>query len=169
MQKQIKAPELITRIGAEAYSKWYFKTPYIHGNDPSSSCHNKRGAVISFKRGFRTRQEVVMASTSIDTFEVQLEELKRVFYPGDSVCGRVILKLREDLKIKEMRLECRGEAYVNWPEYSGSHTRYHYNKERYFNAMAVVFGGGKEIEISQCSEVFTINKLQRVGNLKSHN
>jgi len=40
-------------------------------------------------------------------------------------------------------LECRGEAYVNWPEYSGSHTRYHYNKERYFNAMAVVFGGGK--------------------------
>ncbi|XP_067052748.1 arrestin domain-containing protein 3-like isoform X1 [Acropora muricata] len=84
-----------------------------------------------------------MASTSIDTFEVQLEELKRVFYPGDSVCGRVILKLREDLKIKEMRLECRGEAYVNWPEYSGSYTRYHYNKERYFNAMAVVFGGGK--------------------------
>ena len=86
-----------------------------------------------------------MGSSTIEAFEVRLDELKRVFYPGDSVSGRVHLKLKEDLKLKEMRLECRGEAYVNWPEYSGSYTRYHYNKERYFNAMAVIFGGGKKI------------------------
>lgn len=87
-----------------------------------------------------------MGSSTIEAFEVRLDELKRVFYPGDSVSGRVHLKLKEDLKLKEMRLECRGEAYVNWPEYSGSYTRYHYNKERYFNAMAVIFGGGKQDE-----------------------
>jgi len=85
-----------------------------------------------------------MASNAIEMFEVKLDETNRVFYPGDTVSGRVDLKLNDDLKIKEMRLECRGEAYVNWPEYSGSYTRYHYNKERYFSTMAVIFGEGKE-------------------------
>ena len=86
-----------------------------------------------------------IGSSTVETFEVKLEEVSRVFYPGESVCGRINLKLKEDLKIKELRLECRGEAYVNWPEYSGSYTRYHYNREKYFNAMAVVFGGGKPV------------------------
>lgn len=85
-----------------------------------------------------------IGSSTVETFEVKLEEVSRVFYPGESVCGRINLKLKEDLKIKELRLECRGEAYVNWPEYSGSYTRYHYNREKYFNAMAVVFGGGNQ-------------------------
>ena len=84
-----------------------------------------------------------MGFNTIETFEVKLDDVNRVFYPGDAVCGRINLKLKEDLKIKEMRLECRGEAYVNWPEYSGSYTRYHFNRERYFNTMAVVFGEGK--------------------------
>lgn len=86
-----------------------------------------------------------MASNAIEIFEVKLDEANRMFYPGDTVSGRVNLKLKEDLKIKVMRLECRGEAYVNWPQYSGSHTRYHYNKERYFSAMAVIFGEGKSL------------------------
>ena len=84
-----------------------------------------------------------MGSSAIETFEVKLDEVNRVYYPGESVCGRVNLTLKEDLKIKELRLECTGEAYVNWPEYSGSYTRYHYNRERYFNTMAVISGGGK--------------------------
>ena len=86
-----------------------------------------------------------MASNAIETFEVKLDEANRVFYPGDTVSGRVKLKLKEDLKIKEMRLECRGEAYVNWPEYTGSRTRYHYNKEQYFSTMAVICGEGKSL------------------------
>lgn len=85
-----------------------------------------------------------MGFNTIESFEVKLDDVNRVFYPGDAVCGRINLKLKEDLKIKEMRLECRGEAYVNWPEYSGSYTRYHFNRERYFNTMAVVFGEGKQ-------------------------
>ena len=89
-----------------------------------------------------------MASNTIETFEVQLDEPNRVFYPGETVSGLVNLDLKEDLKIKEMRLECRGEAYVNWPEYSGSYTRYHYNRERYFSTMAVIFGEGKSLVIS---------------------
>ena len=87
-----------------------------------------------------------MASNAIETFEVKLDETSRVFFPGDTVSGCVNLKLKEDIKIKEMRLECRGEAYVNWPEYSGSYTRYHYNKERYFSTMAVIFGEGKSLK-----------------------
>lgn len=88
-----------------------------------------------------------MASNAIETFEVKLDKTNRVFFPGDTVSGRVNLKLNDDLKIKEMRLECLGEAYVNWPEYSGSYTRYHYNKERYFSTMAVIFGEGKSLKL----------------------
>ena len=84
-----------------------------------------------------------MASNVVETFEVKLDETNRVFFPGDTVSGRVNLKLNDDLKIKEMRLECRGEAYVNWAEHSGSYTRYHYNRERYFSTMVVIFGEGK--------------------------
>ena len=96
-----------------------------------------------------------MASNSIETFEVKLDEMNRVFFPGDAVSGSVNLKLKEDLKIKEMRLECRGEAYVNWPEYSGSYTRYHYNKERYFSTMAVIFGEGESLKLA--CRIFSTN------------
>lgn len=94
---------------------------------------------------YTAKTPVTMASNAVETFEVKLDEANRVFFPGDTVSGRVHLKLKDDLKIKEMRLECRGEAYVNWPEYSGSYTRYHYNKERYFSTMAVIFGEGKSL------------------------
>lgn len=86
-----------------------------------------------------------MNSRTIEKFEVKLQDVNKVFCPGDTIYGQVNLKVKEDLKIKEMRLECRGEAYVNWPEYSGSYTRYHYNRERYFNAIEVIFGEGKLI------------------------
>lgn len=87
-----------------------------------------------------------MNSRTIEKFEVKLQDVNKVFCPGDTIYGQVNLKVKEDLKIKEMRLECRGEAYVNWPEYSGSYTRYHYNRERYFNAIEVIFGEEKEKE-----------------------
>lgn len=87
--------------------------------------------------------QLMMASNAIEIFEVQLDQPNRVFYPGETVSGRVKLHLKEHSKIKELRLECRGEAYVNWPEYSGSHTRYHYNRERFFSTMAVILGEGE--------------------------
>lgn len=95
-----------------------------------------------------------MASNAIEIFEVQLDQPNRVFYPGETVSGRVKLHLKNDLKIKELRLECRGEAYVNWPEYSGSHTRYHYNRERFFSTMAVIFGEGKNKKNGMSSSAF---------------
>lgn len=95
-----------------------------------------------------------MASNAIEIFEVQLDQPNRVFYPGETVSGRVKLHLKNDLKIKELRLECRGEAYVNWPEYSGSHTRYHYNRERFFSTMAVIFGEGKNKKNGMNSSAF---------------
>lgn len=86
-----------------------------------------------------------MGFSIIEVFEVWFDELKRVFYFGDSVSGWVYFKFKEDLKLKEMWLECCGEVYVNWLEYLGSYMRYYYNKERYFNVMVVIFGGGKKI------------------------
>ena len=83
-----------------------------------------------------------MNSSTIENFEVKLQDVNKVFCPGDTIYGQVNLTVKEDLKIKEMRLECRGEAYVNWSENSGSYTRYHYNRERYFNAIEVIFGKG---------------------------
>lgn len=95
-----------------------------------------------------------MASNAIEIFEVQLDQPNRVFYPGETVSGRIKLHLKEHSKIKELRLECRGEAYVNWPEYSGSHTRYHYNRERFFSTMAVILGEGKNKKNGMNSPTF---------------
>ena len=98
-----------------------------------------------------------MGTNAVEIFEVKLDDETKVSYAGDTVGGRVNLKLKKSLMIKEMRLECRGEAYVNWPEYSGSYTRYRYNRERYFSTMAIIFGEGEFSLILSNSETVPVS------------
>ena len=82
------------------------------------------------------RSELSMAD--ISTFKVVLEDKERVYYPGDSVYGQVKLKIKKSLKFKELRLECLGEAEVSWPEWSGTYTKYCYNRQTYLELSAVL-------------------------------
>lgn len=70
--------------------------------------------------------------SSIDEFVVVLDDPDCVYSPGQHVHGKVILKTKQPVKIHKLNLECSGEAYVSWPESSGTYVRYRYNKEEYY-------------------------------------
>lgn len=84
----------------------------------------------------------IMTKNRVETFKIHLQEKGRTFYPGEAVNGQVILKIKKYLKLRELRLECHGEANVNWPESTGTYTHYHHNKEQYFHAVSVISGQG---------------------------
>jgi hypothetical protein len=78
--------------------------------------------------------------SSINNFDVVLDEPSRIYSPGEHVNGKVVLDLKQETRIRKLNLECRGEAYVSWPENYGTYTRYHFNKEELFLVKACVYG-----------------------------
>lgn len=75
----------------------------------------------------------------ISNFDVILDESEKIYLPGESVHGTVKLKVTKSLKLKEIRLECFGEAEVTWPVWSGTYTKYCYNRQTYLDLSAVLF------------------------------
>ncbi|XP_048733486.1 arrestin domain-containing protein 3-like isoform X1 [Ostrea edulis] len=94
----------------------------------------------------------------IQNFIIELENQQGVYYPGQVVRGEIVLELSEALKIREIRITFRGEAYVDWPgssspydETSGpkkggfrlpSDDNYSASEE-YFNRTIPLFGNGR--------------------------
>lgn len=81
-------------------------------------------------------------------FEIILAGNKSVFHPGEKVCGKVVVDLKGDMKMRSLRIFMRGVAKVHWTESRstgsrlGSYTE-HYNAEvEYFFKRQVLFGGG---------------------------
>ena len=79
----------------------------------------------------------------LEVFYTELEENTRTFYPGEAVYGEVLLKTSEEMRFKELRLHCTGEASVSWPESSGCYSRYHHNREQYFDTAASITDRGQ--------------------------
>ncbi|KAK3098842.1 hypothetical protein FSP39_023602 [Pinctada imbricata] len=80
-------------------------------------------------------------------FEIILTDNKSVFHPGEKVCGKVVVELKGDMKMRSLRVFMRGVAKVHWTESRstgsrlGSYTE-HYNAEvEYFFKRQVLFGG----------------------------
>lgn len=81
-------------------------------------------------------------------FVIILTGNKSVFHPGEKVCGKVVVDLKGDMKMRSLRIFMRGVAKVHWTESRstgsrlGSYTE-HYNAEvEYFFKRQVLFGGG---------------------------
>lgn len=81
--------------------------------------------------------------SSIDEFLIVLDEPARVYSPGDGVHGQIIIKTNQAVKVPKLSLECRGEAYVSWPENCGTYTRYRFQKEEYFTLRGCVYDQGR--------------------------
>ncbi|XP_020897606.1 arrestin domain-containing protein 17 isoform X2 [Exaiptasia diaphana] len=77
--------------------------------------------------------------SSIEEFVVVLDDPDRVYSPGQHVHGKVILNSKQPVKIHKLFLECNGEAYVCWPEGSGTYTRYRYNKQEYYHLKSCLY------------------------------
>ncbi|VDI51695.1 Hypothetical predicted protein, partial [Mytilus galloprovincialis] len=90
-------------------------------------------------------------------FEIILAGNKSVFHPGEKVCGKVVVDLKGDMKMRSLRIFMRGVAKVHWTESRstgsrlGSYTE-HYNAEvEYFFKRQVLFGG----EVSEGRDTLT--------------
>lgn len=77
--------------------------------------------------------------SEISEFYVILDKKETIYRPGESVHGSVKLKVTKTLKLKELKLECFGEAEVTWPEWYGTYTKYCYNRRTYLELDAVLF------------------------------
>lgn len=69
-------------------------------------------------------------------FIINFANASKIFYPGQPVNGEVQLELKEDVKVRAIRLEFGGFAHVRWTEQhgSGKHRRTvtYYSREDYF-------------------------------------
>ena len=90
-------------------------------------------------------------------FVIILTGNKSVFHPGEKVCGKVVVDLKGDMKMRSLRIFMRGVAKVHWTESRstgsrlGSYTE-HYNAEvEYFFKRQVLFGG----EVSEGRDTLT--------------
>lgn len=52
----------------------------------------------------------------VDYFVVEFYGGKRTFYPGEAINAALFLKVNNKLKLRVLRIEFHGEAYVQWRE-----------------------------------------------------
>ena len=81
----------------------------------------------------------------VDYFAVEFYEGKRTFYPGEEINGTLRLKVNRRLKLRGLRIEFHGKAYVHWSQAQGpgSGERDYSNSQTYNDALATVFGKGQ--------------------------
>ena len=83
-------------------------------------------------------------------FVIEVESENKVFYPGETITGRVILHCQEQKKLRSIYLTLVGRAYVHWSEQRGFgcvQRTVHYNaEESFFNMQVNLWGehGGSQ-------------------------
>lgn len=86
-------------------------------------------------------------------FEIVFDSEHEVFYPGDTVRGRCVIELRDELRVKTVTVHMRGLARVDWTETqnSASHlaiTSKHINSEvDYFAEKQVIYNSGISLAV----------------------
>lgn len=78
----------------------------------------------------------------IKRFEIVYSSESGVFYAGQPIAGKIVLELKEPLRIKGVKIRCQGELFVNFndPKTKKRHTERHC----YFDHCDTVFGGADE-------------------------
>lgn len=79
----------------------------------------------------------------VDYFVVEFYGGKRTFYPGEAINAALFLKVNNKLKLRGLRIEFHGEAYVQWRENVGEANKSYSNSETYLNTSATLFGKGE--------------------------
>ena len=83
----------------------------------------------------------------VDNFVVQFYGGKRTFYPGEAINGTLRLKVNKELKLRGLRIEFHGKAFVHWGETRGSgessSTRHYINSQTYIDTLATLIGKGQ--------------------------
>ena len=82
----------------------------------------------------------------VDYFVVEFYGGKRTFNPGETLNGTLRLKVNKELKLRGLRIEFHGKAYIHWSETTGTgerrRTSSYSNSETYIDTLATLFGKG---------------------------
>ncbi|KAK6180227.1 hypothetical protein SNE40_012419 [Patella caerulea] len=80
----------------------------------------------------------------LNIFEITFANQQEVFYGGQIIQGHVTVELKDEIKMRGIRLHFEGGARVHWTEQTNSVTRSYSSSETYFNHTLVLFGNGPE-------------------------
>ncbi|XP_062579348.1 arrestin domain-containing protein 3-like [Saccostrea cucullata] len=94
----------------------------------------------------------------LKAFFIELENSDGVFSPGQTINGKLVIELNEEMKMREIRWTIKGLAYVHWSESkttgtggnSRTETVYYTATENYFDYTEPVFGRGVEMGDKNC-------------------
>ena len=81
----------------------------------------------------------------IRKFDVQLE--RECVYPGQMLCGVVIMDNCENMKIRNIRANLRGKAHVEWKVMKSGERRTVKDDQYFLDEKVIVWGKGKEVLI----------------------
>ncbi|XP_059165747.1 arrestin domain-containing protein 3-like [Physella acuta] len=76
----------------------------------------------------------------INIFEISFGNGSGVYYPGNAVDGHVTVELKEPIKMRGIRLQFEGKAYVDWSESYSKKPRNYSATEKYFFHEDLLFG-----------------------------
>ncbi|BFY98273.1 hypothetical protein BsWGS_01313 [Bradybaena similaris] len=84
----------------------------------------------------------------LNIFEILLTNTEAVYFSGQTVLGHVILELSKNTKVEDIRLVCRGKAFVHWTdqtmrgpgEIRFKEIRHHSATEEYFDISKSLLG-----------------------------
>ena len=81
---------------------------------------------------------VVKKTCQIDNFYIELDKPNPFYFSGETLSGRLIVRCRERLKIKNIHVDIVGVAKVFWKDRSFNRgTRYYKNNETYMKFSVV--------------------------------
>ncbi|XP_053405768.1 arrestin domain-containing protein 17-like [Mercenaria mercenaria] len=80
--------------------------------------------------------------TKLRKFEITLNNPQVVYFPGQVIQGQVIVELSDDMKMRGIRVKCRGKGHVYWSTGSGDNRRTYSASEDYVDVVLVLFGNG---------------------------
>lgn len=84
----------------------------------------------------------------IEDFRVVLKDEVAVYFPGQTVHGKVHFTLTESVSSKGVRLEGNGKAFVRWTTSDGKHTYTFVGREDYLQSVEnLLYEDGREFEI----------------------
>ena len=104
----------------------------------------------------------------VDLFQIVLEKPNGIYIAGELICGNLIMKITERLKINNLRLLMKGYGRVHWTERrssgKSSHTVSYTAEEEYihYNMIILAKQGNNDcyIEVGQQSFPFQIQLPQ---------
>lgn len=78
--------------------------------------------------------------TKLKRLDIALSNPQIVYFPGQAIQGHVIVELSQDMKMRGIRVKCRGKSHVAWSEGSGDNRRHYSASEEYVDVVLILYG-----------------------------